>query len=103
MPNNVDFSTLTVTGSAQNLATTCSPIMPAGAKGAIMTLDTAPIRFRDDTTDASATVGHQMNVGDVLTFDSWTVEKQDWQTVMARLTVKRTGDTSGVLNISWYD
>jgi len=101
--NNIDYSTLSVTSATQVLATTCSPVMPSQAKGAVITLETAPIRWRDDGEVASATEGHRMNVGDVLTFDSWTVPKLNWRTVLARIQVIREGATSGALKISWYD
>ena len=103
MANNIDYSTLTVTGSAQVLATTCSPALPGAAKGAVIRLETAPIRWRDDGETVTTTEGHIMNIGDVLTFDSWTVPKNNWRSVLSRIQVIRTGATSGKLKISWYD
>ena len=100
--NNIDYSTLTVTSGTQVLATTCSPVMPSGAKGALITVEGAQIRWRDDGEVATASDGHIMNVGDVLTFDSWTVPN-NWRTVMARIQVIRTGGVDGTLRISWYD
>ena len=100
--NNIDYSTLTVDGSARFVATSCSPVMPAGAKGAVMTVEDAQIRLRDDGESVSSADGHILNVGDVLTFDSWTYPN-DWRTVLGRLSVTRKGTTSGVLRISWYD
>ena len=101
--NPIDFSTLTVTDTAVTLATGCSPAMPAGAKGALITLETAQVRFRSDGEAASSTVGHKMYVGDALCYDSWSVPKENWRTEFNKLSFIRIAGTSGVLSISWYD
>mgnify|MGYP001579971841 FL=1 len=101
--NNLDYSTLTVTGSAQVLATACSPVMPSQTKGAVITVEGAPVRWRDDGTAPTATEGQLMNVGDVLTFDSWTVPEQNWKQILRAIQFIRTTATSGLLKISWYD
>ena len=101
--NNIDYSTITVTGSAKVVHSGCSPVMPSQAKGAVMTLETAPIRIRDDGETVSTTEGHLMNVGDTLTYNSWTVPRENWRSVMSKLQVIRTGATSGALKISWFD
>ena len=69
--NNVDYSTLTVTGSAQVVSTAASPAMNGLAKGAIMTVETAPIRWRDDGTAPTPTEGHLLLPGGILEFNSW--------------------------------
>ena len=101
--NNLDYSTLTVTDTAQVVNTACSPVMPTNAQGAIMTVETAPIRWRDDGTVPTSTEGHLMDAGDVLTFDSWTVPNSNWKQVLRAIQVIRTTATSGALKISWYD
>jgi len=101
--NNIDYSTISVTGTAKVVHSSCSPAMASQAKGAVMTLETAPIRFRDDGEAVTATEGHLLNVGDTLTYDSWTVPRENWRSVMSKLQVIRTGATSGALKISWFD
>ena len=101
--NNLDYSTLTVTDSAQVVNTACSPTMPSNAQGAVMTVETAPIRYRDDGTAPTSTEGHLLMPGDSLIFDSWTVPNSNWKQILRALRVIRTGTDSGLLKISWYD
>ena len=100
--NNIDYSTITVTNAAAVLSTACSPVMPAGARGAVITVEDDQVRYRDDGTAPSTSEGHLLNVGDVLTFDSWTVPKQNWRQVLRAIQFYRvTADAK--LKISWYD
>ena len=102
--NSKGFSNLTVTGTAQVMATACSPAMPDGAKGAIIVVETAPVRYREAGTAVSAAgSGHLLNVGDSLNYDSWTHPGNDWRSVLKAISVIRTTGTSGILTISWYD
>ena len=101
--NNCGYSTMAVTDTAKVLATGCSPVMPGQARGAVITVETAQIRYRDDGTAPTDTEGHILNVGDVLTFDSWTIPEQSWKQVLKAIQFIRTGGTSGALRISWYD
>lgn len=101
--NNIDFSTLTVTDTAQVVATAASPAMASQAKGAMMTVETAPLRWRDDATAPTATVGHLVLPGGVIEFKSWEVPGQNWKEVLRAIQVIRTGDTNATLSISWYD
>lgn len=102
--NNLDFSTKDVAGTVVNLADDVSPVMPYGAKGALITVEASQLRYRDDGTAPTASVGHILAVGDVLTLDSWTVPKADWRQVMQRMNfIQGAASTTGTLNISWYD
>ena len=101
--NNIDYSTLTVTNSAQVVSTAASPAMVSQAQGAVMTVETAPIRYRDDGTAPTSTEGHLLMPGDVLKYDSWTVPSQNWKQVLRALQVIRTGTDNGLLKISWFD
>ena len=101
--NPIDYSTLTVTDSAVTLATSCVPTLPSGAKGAIITLEDAQVRFRSDGTAASSTEGHTLSLGQTLTYDSWSVPKQNWRTVFNKLSFIRVTGVSGKLKISWFD
>ena len=100
--NNVDYGTLTVSTSSVGMAD-ASPAMPTKAKGAVITVENAQIRYRDDGTAPEATEGHVLNAGDVLTFDSWTSPGNNYKQVLNAIRFIRTGGTSGKLNISWYD
>ena len=101
MANELDYSTLTVTSTAQTISTSCDPVMPSKAKGAYMTIETDQIRVRDDGTEPTSTEGHLLNPGDSITYDSWS-RNIDWVSVMSKLQVIRvTGDAS--LKISWFD
>ena len=100
--NTLDYSTLTVTDTAQVLAETSSPVMPTRAKGAIITGEVNQWRWRDDGTAPTSSEGHLMNPGDILTFDSWTVPSQNWVSVLKAIQViEVTG--APLLKISWYD
>ena len=106
MVNNVDFSTVDVQTTVVNLATDLTPTMPARAKGAVITLDdtTSALRYRDDGTDPTTAVGHKVNPGDVVTFDSWTVPKQNWRQVMLQTNwIQCVAATTGTLMVSWFD
>ena len=103
--NNKDFSNLTVTDTAKVLSSSCSPVMPAGAKGALITVETAAVRYRDDGETPVAAAGSStiLNVGDVLTFDSWTYPGNNWRSVLRVIQFVRAAGTSGILTIHWYD
>ena len=101
--NNVDYSTLTVTDTAQVLATAASPVLASQAHGAVISVEAAPVRWRDDGTAPTASEGHLLNVGDVLTFDSWSVPNVNWKQVLKAIQFIRTTGTNGLLKISWYD
>ncbi len=100
--NNIDYSTLAVAGTAVGLTVDASPVMPSGAKGATITVETDQVRFRDDGTAPTASEGHLLNVGDVLSFNSWTVPREDFRQVLKAIQFIRVTNTAA-LKISWYD
>ena len=103
--NNIDFSTqATIEATVINLATGVAPTMPERARGAVISVGANALRYRDDGTDPTASVGHLLNVGDVLTFDSWTVPKQNWRSVMKNVNfIQAVASTTGNIMVSWYD
>ena len=104
--NNVDFATGSVQTTVVNLASGLTPAMPPGAKGAVITLDdgSSALRYRDDGTDPTTSVGHKLNPGDVITLDSWTVPKQDWRSVMRKMNfIQAVAASTGTLMVSYYD
>lgn len=62
------------------------------SKKALLTLETAQIRFRYDGTDPTATVGHVLNPNDVLRLEG--IQLQKFKAI-------RTGSTSGVLSVTY--
>ena len=102
--NNVDFSVLdSIAGTALFLKD-ASPTIPDNAKGAVITVGGTALRMRDDATAPTASIGHKLEVGDVVTFDSWTVPKNNWRQVMLRARfIQAVASTTGDLEISWYD
>jgi len=100
--NNCGYSTLTVSSTAVALATACSPVMPNTAHGCIITLEDDYVRWRDDGTAPTTTEGHQMTPGEVMTFDSWTVPRNNWKEVLRAIKFIRV-TTDAKLKISWYD
>ena len=100
--NNIDYSTLTVTDSAQVVAETCSPVMPSQAKGALITVETNQIRYREDGTAPSSSEGILLSPGDDLIYDSWTPPGNNWRNVLLKLQVIEVTGTP-LLKIHWYD
>lgn len=66
--------------------------IPAGASVAIVTPQTQAVRWRDDGTDPSATVGYPLAVGSELTYDSAKLAKIKFFEQTA----------SAVLNVCYY-
>ena len=83
------FESITVSATAGGLTTAAI----AGLDEAIITVETAQVRFRQDGTVPTSTVGHILEVGDVLTLDS--------SEAMADVSFIRTGGTSGTLRCSY--
>lgn len=101
--NNVDYGTLTV-GTASVGMADASPAMPSRAKGAVITVEDAQIRYRGDGTAPTATEGHVFSPGDPpLTFDSWTAPGNNYKQVLNAIRFIRSGGADGKLKISWYD
>ncbi len=99
--NCIDYSTLTVSSAALVMATSCAPVMPSRAKGCEITVESDQVRYRIDGADPDSSEGHLLEVGDVLTFDSWTTNV-NWRSVMAAIKfIRVTADVK--LKISWFD
>lgn len=94
--STVAFDQITVAASAIGLTT--ANVRGYGsnryaAERAIVIVETAPIRWRDDGTDPSASVGMIANPGTILTLDNRDrIEK--WRGI-------RTGATSATLSVSY--
>jgi len=105
--NNIDYSAVdTIEATVVNLASGVSPTMPAGAKGATVTVEKKALRYRSDGEDPTAAIatGDLLNVGDILTFDSWTVPKNNWRQVMLRTNfIQAVANTTGAISVHWYD
>ena len=97
--NNVAFTNEAVTASAATIT------VPAGAKGAIITVQTAPVCFRMDGTAPVAAAGSStvLNVGDWIEFDSWTYPGNNWKSVLRAIQFKEYTVTDAVLAIEWFD
>ena len=95
--NVLYFESVTVADSSIGLN------MPNGAKGALLTLETAQIRWRADGTAPTSAVGHLMEVGDTLNFTSWEVPSANWKSVLRAIRFIRTTATSGVLRVTYFD
>ena len=100
--NNVDYSTIPISSASKVLATESSPTMPSQAHGAVITVEDDQVRWRDDGTAPTSGEGHLLNVGDTLTFDSWSVPKNNWKQVLNAIRFIRVS-TDAKLKISWYD
>ena len=101
--NSKDYSTLTVADTAAVVSTACSPAMVAGTKGAIIHVENAPIRYREDGTAPTATEGVYVEAGGSIVYNSWMIPGANWQSVLRALQVIRVTDTSAALKICWYD
>ncbi len=102
--NNIDYGSITVSDATVKTLASITGGIPTGAKGALMTIDQKALRMRDDGTDPAADEGHLLNVGDVLTFDSWSVPKAQWKSVFPRMKfIPAVAGTTGYVRISWYD
>ena len=102
--NNIDWSTVDVQSTAISLATGTSPTMPKAAQGCVITVSKNKLMMRDDGTAPTATVGHPLEDGDVITLDSWSVPRNNWRQVMARMQfIQAVAATTGTINVSWYD
>ncbi len=101
--NSKDYSTITATNVASVVSTAASPAMTAGTKGAVIHVENAPIRYREDGTAPTATEGVYVEAGGSIVYNSWTIPGADWRSVLRALQVIRVTDTSALLKIHWYD
>ena len=88
---------LTVDTTAGGVALT----VPAGARHALLTMldSSGTIRFTDDGTTVTASVGHQLQPGDGL---DYTDPDRDYLEVLGRLRFIREDATNGTLIASYY-
>ncbi len=85
------FESVTVTGSSTALTTATI----AQKESALITVETAQVRFTLNGTAPTATAGHVLEVGDVLELDS--------SEALGLVRFIRTGGTSGTLRCSYGD
>jgi len=64
------FETITVADTALGLPQTVATIPANAAVWILITVETAAVRFRLDGTNPTATVGHVLEPGDILTLTS---------------------------------
>ncbi len=87
------FESVTVDATAGGVALTTATI--AQMESALITAETAQVRFTLNGTAPTATAGHILEVGDVLEIDS--------SEAMGLVRFIRTGGTSGTLRCSYGD
>ena len=92
------FETLTIDATAAGIGPTLSvygggTAPTSSARFALFgPLELGQVRWRDDGTDPTAAVGHQMNIGDVLEYDG----------PLEKIKFIRTGGTSGSIPVTYY-
>jgi CO dehydrogenase/acetyl-CoA synthase alpha subunit len=86
-----EYEALTIDNTAGGIA--CTAAKYTGCRRAFMTLETAQIRFTIDGTAPTTTVGHILDIGDILKLDS----AED----IAAFRAIRTGGTSGSLRCTY--
>ena len=92
--NSVGSEQITVDGTTGGVSMT----VPTAANKAVITVRTAPIRYLDDSTAPTATLGHVLEPGDRLTYMD-----ADYKKALSQFRAIRTGSTSGVIDVSYYD
>lgn len=103
MPGNcIDFSTMRLNVAAKGLIADADVLLPASAKGIIITVEGTAMRWRADGTAATTSVGHTVSAGGSLTFDSWSDPKNNWRSILKNLSMISTSSTSD-LQISYFD
>jgi len=100
--NVLDYSTLTVSSSAQVVQSTCSPQMPGFAHGATIVCEDEQWRYRLDDTAPTATEGILVEAGEKVIFDSWTSPRTDWRNVLKKMQVIRVVN-DGAMKIHFFD
>lgn len=93
-PTAFAYESVTVAAAAVGL--TSATFQPGGAtpaRRAVLTLETAQIRYRYDGINPTATEGHLLEVGDVLTLSGIPN--------LLQFRAIRTGATSGTLKVTY--
>ena len=94
-PTGFAHESVTIDATAGGIALTSGTYNPTndiGARRALLSLETAQIRYTTDSTAPTATVGHIMEVGDVVAITGPDIAK--WRGF-------RTGATSGTLKATY--
>ena len=93
-PGAFAYESVTVaTVSIGFTATTYQPTNEVGARRAVITLETAQIRYRYDGTDPTSTEGHILEIGNQLIIEGYGD--------ISLFRAIRTGGTSGVLKATF--
>lgn len=89
-----DFESITVAATAIGFtAATFDPSDAASAQRAVLSVETAQIRYRYDGTDPTSLIGHILEPGDTLVVDGYT-------NINAFKAI-RTGATSGTIRVTF--
>jgi hypothetical protein len=89
MATNAGFETLTIAGTAVGLNAT----LARGGHCHFGPLETGQVRWRDDGTDPTATVGKLLEIGDSFEYSG----------ELTKIKFIRTGGTSGALPVTYYN
>lgn len=92
--NSVGSEQLTVDATSGGVSLT----IPDAAKRALMSLRTAQIRFLDNGTAPTTSLGHVVDSGDTIEYLD-----DNYQSALSAFRAIRTGDVSGTLDITYYD
>lgn len=84
---------LTVDATVGGVALT----VPSAARRAVITVETAEMRFTEDTTAPTTTRGHLVNIGDVIKYMD-----NDWRGALLNWRGIRTTATSAVVEATYY-
>jgi hypothetical protein len=98
----IAFETITVDDSVKTLTlanydpeTLNGPGVIGAAPGALITAEGGDMRYRFDGVDPTTAIGHLLKTGDIQKFKDLTVLKN--------FRVIRTGSTSGILQITYFN
>lgn len=80
------YQQLTVSNTAVSLT------VPTGALGALIQCQSNGVRWRDDGTDPTASVGMTLDTPNILDYDG----------TLSKLRLIRSGGSDSILNISYY-
>jgi len=100
--NTISPTTYTTCCYSINGTTAVLANPPHGAKGAILSIETAAVRWRIDGTDPTTGTGHPQAAASTLTFDSWTAPGSDWGEVMKKLRFIGAAGTPTIF-VSYFD
>lgn len=100
--NAIIFDQLTVANTSVGLtdASNITAAMVAKAHHALITIETADIRYRTDGTTVATTVGHLVYDGGGM---EWLESKRDYGSILKGLRMKRNAGTSATASITLYD